>query len=206
MHATARTREDIIARDAAEQRRATWQRAASCWGQGTRVLVPWTEPRPGETWVDLADELIEAARDLFGEDGAAAARDWIGGSGEAPPWHLWRQIREGAVARLRPRWLAGEVFCVDARRACAVLLERPPSGLTSADTDVEPDHARLRRRTDRGDHGEPVDDLLRRLSGEHRDVQRTAAAFLLVAPVPPDRKRLDGRDGELAAFRRAFAF
>ncbi len=185
MHATARTREDIIARDAAEQRRATWQRAASCWGQGTRVLVPWTEPRPGETWVDLADELIEAARDLFGEDGAAAARDWIGGSGEAPPWHLWRQIREGAVARLRPRWLAGEVFCVDARRACAVLLERPPSGLTSADTDV---------------------DLLRRLSGEHRDVQRTAAAFLLVAPVPPDRKRLDGRDGELAAFRRAFAF
>ena len=66
-----------------------------------------------------------------------------------------------------------------------MLLERPPSGLTSADTDV---------------------DLLRRLSGEHRDVQRTAAAFLLVAPVPPDRKRLDGRDGELAAFRRAFAF
>lgn len=187
MHTAAArpTRDEIVARDAADNRRATWQRAASSWGQGTRVLVPWTEPRPGETWVDLADELIEAAREEFGAEGAEAAADWIAGSGEAPPWHLWRQLRERAVARLRPRWLAGEVFCVDARRACAALLERPPSGLTSADTDVE---------------------LLRRLAGEHRDVQRTAAAFLLVAPVPPDRPRLDGRDGELAAFRRAFPF
>lgn len=133
----AATREDMLARDADDERRAIWLRASSCWGQGTRILVRWTEPRPGETWIDLADELVGAAGDLLGDDGTAAARDWLGGTCEAPPWHLWRRIQDRIVARMRARWLGGEVVCVDARRACDVLRERPPSDLMSIDADVE---------------------------------------------------------------------
>jgi hypothetical protein len=184
MSAAARTRDDLAALYLEQSRRDTWTLAATR-DRGARILVPWTEPREGETWIDLADELAEAALEVFGEDARDDARSWITGDLGGPPLDMWREIRTHVVARLRARWISGELFCLDSRRACDVLRARPPAGIASADTDVE---------------------ILRQLCLAHREIQRDAAAFLLVAPTVPQGVRLDGHDGALAALRKSFPF
>lgn len=99
---------------------------------------------------------------------------------------MWTAIVRRVVARLRARWLGGELFCLDAGSACAVLRARPPADLPSADADIE---------------------ILRQLCLAHREIQRDAAAFILAAPPAAPTGpgvRLDGHAAAYAAFRLSF--